>query len=73
MTDRKKAKFGPLGAIGMFLAAFGVWLVVATFFTPSIIGKITNLAAALVTAGIGLAAIMLDRRPGHSNESRSDD
>ncbi len=69
MSGTKQPPMGPVGAIGVFLAVFGVWLVVATFFTPSGYGKLANLIAAAVIGGIGALAFVMDRRQRRGSRS----
>ncbi len=45
-------------ALGLFLVCFSVIIFIAVFFTETLSGKITNLIAALILAGIGLIMIV---------------
>jgi len=45
-------------ALGLFLVCFSAIIFVAVFFTETLSGKITNLIAALILAGIGLIMIV---------------
>jgi len=49
-------------ALGIFLAFFGLVVLVSIFFTDTGIGKLTNLGAGVVIAGIGAAMIYKARR-----------
>jgi len=49
-------------ALGTFLAFFGLVVLVSIFFTDTWIGKLTNLGAGVVIAGIGAAMICKARR-----------
>ena len=40
-------------ALGLFLLLFALVLLVAIFFTDTTVGRLTNLAAAVVIGGIG--------------------
>jgi len=42
-------------ALGIFLAFFGLVVLVSIFFTDTNIGKLTNLGAGVVITGIGAA------------------
>ena len=48
-------------ALGIFLACFSAIIFIAVFFTETASGKITNLVAALILAGIGLIMIVKAR------------
>ena len=45
-------------ALGIFLVCFSAIIFIAVFFTETFSGKITNLIAALILAGIGLIMIV---------------
>ena len=45
-------------ALGLFLLCFAVVVLVAVFFTDTSIGKMTNLVAGLILAGIGAVMIL---------------
>jgi hypothetical protein len=45
-------------ALGIFLVCFSVIIFIAVFFTETSSGKITNLTAGLILAGIGSAMIV---------------
>ena len=53
-------------ALGLFLLIFASVLLVAILFTETMIGRVTNLAAAVVIGGIGgamfLSGLRADRR-----------
>ncbi|MCB0629796.1 MAG: hypothetical protein KDD15_08690, partial [Lewinella sp.] len=49
-------------ALGVFLLFFGVLVLIAIFFTPTPIGKKTNLVAGLVLCGIGGGMALLAQR-----------
>jgi predicted phage tail protein len=51
-------------ALGTFLVIFGVVVLVSIFFTDTGIGKLTDLGAGGVIAGIGAAMIYRGRRLG---------
>jgi len=44
-------------ALGLFLLCFGVIILFSIFFTETVAGKMTNLAAGLVFVAIGLLMI----------------
>jgi hypothetical protein len=45
-------------ALGLFLVFFSAIIFIAVFFTETFSGKITNLVAALILAGIGSIMIV---------------
>jgi hypothetical protein len=45
-------------ALGIFLVCFSVIIFIAVFFTETFSGKITNLVAGLILAGIGSIMIV---------------
>jgi hypothetical protein len=49
-------------ALGTFLSLFGLIVLASIFFTETGIGKLTNLSAGVVIAGIGAAMIYKARR-----------
>jgi hypothetical protein len=49
-------------ALGIFLAFFGLVVLVSIFFTDTGLGKLTNLGAGAVIGGIGAAMIYRARR-----------
>ena len=49
-------------ALGTFLVIFGLVVVLSVFFTDTGIGKLTDLGAGTVIAGIGAAMIYRGRR-----------
>ncbi len=48
-------------ALGLFLVCFSAIIFIAMFFTETLSGKITNLVAALILAGIGLVMVVKAR------------
>ena len=63
MTDKSTGRsISQVGAIGIFLSIFGVWLLVAMFFTPTHYGKITNAVAGFIILAVGVGGILADRR-----------
>ena len=52
-------------ALGLFLLCFAGVILIAVFFTDTLIGKMTNLVAGLILAGIG--AIMILKSGGKSD------
>jgi len=52
-------------ALGLFLLCFAGVVLVAVFFTDTLIGKMTNLVAGLILAGIG--AVMILKSGGKSD------
>jgi hypothetical protein len=65
MDDKKT--FEPFMVIGVFWFAFGLLILVATFFVretprvPALHGVITNLIAGSLLLGVGLASILKGR------------
>ena len=45
-------------ALGLFILFFGVVIIVATFFTTTFIGQMTNLIAGIVLFAIGAAMVL---------------
>lgn len=41
-------------ALGLFILFFGFVIIIATFFTTTLVGQLTNLVAGVVLLGIGL-------------------
>jgi len=52
-------------ALGLFLLCFAGVILIAVFFTDTLIGKMTNLVAGLILAGIG--AVMILKSGGRSD------
>jgi len=52
-------------ALGLFLLCFAGVILIAVLFTETLIGKMTNLVAALILAGIG--AVMILKSGGKSD------
>ena len=50
-NQTKSAKIN--NALGMFIVFFGAVIVIATFFTDSFIGQMTNLVAGVILLAIG--------------------
>ena len=51
-------------ALGLFLLFFGLVVLTGVFFTPEPVGKLVNLACAVILAGIG-AAMAIHAGHGH--------
>lgn len=49
-------------ALGLFLLCFGVIVMIATYFTGTTAGRITNLSSGIVLAAIGAGMIIAGRR-----------
>lgn len=49
-------------ALGLFLFAFGIIILVAVFFTPTNLGKVINLVSALILCLFGGGMILHSRR-----------
>ncbi|MEN8192563.1 MAG: hypothetical protein ABFS12_07075 [Bacteroidota bacterium] len=45
-------------ALGLFIVFFGVVIIIATFFTSSFIGQMTNLVAGIVLSTIGAVMVL---------------
>jgi hypothetical protein len=54
-------------ALGLFLLCFAGVVLIAVFFTDTLIGKMTNLVAGLILAGIGAVMIL---KSGGKSDSR---
>ncbi|NOZ56275.1 MAG: hypothetical protein GXO73_05700 [Calditrichaeota bacterium] len=65
-------RMGPVGAIGLFLSLFGLWLFVAIPFTETAYGKETNAISGGIILAIGLTAFLLDVRKKGSASSKAD-
>jgi hypothetical protein len=52
-------------ALGLFLLCFAGVILIAVFFTDTLIGKMTNLVAGLILVGIG--AVMILKSGGKSD------
>lgn len=64
MEDRRShgnKGLGPLEVIGIFWIALGLIMVVAVYAPPTLIGKLTNLAAGIILLAIGLIALLKGR------------
>jgi len=48
----------PLFIVGLFLGVFGLTILIAIFFTPTLRGKITNLVCGSIIVLTALAAII---------------
>lgn len=65
MEDKKT--FEPLLILGVFWSAFGVIVLVATFFVretpmvPALRGVVTNLIAGALLLGVGVASVLKGR------------
>jgi hypothetical protein len=55
-------------ALGLFLVFFALVVLVSILFTKSGIGRLTNLAAGTIIAGIGAAMIHRGRRLGRRGQ-----
>ena len=61
--DKEKNKSARINKVlGLFVLYFGVVIVVATFFTDTFIGKMTNLVAGIILAGIGAGMMLMAQR-----------
>jgi putative Mn2+ efflux pump MntP len=49
-------------ALGIFMLAFSLIVLVSIFFTQTFIGKMTNLVAGLIMGSIGAAMILKSRK-----------
>ena len=45
-------------ALGFFILFFGLVIIIATFFTTTFIGQVTNLAAGIVLSAIGAGMVI---------------
>ena len=45
-------------ALGIFMLAFSLIVIISIFFTETFVGKMTNLAAGLIMASIALAMLL---------------
>ena len=45
-------------ALGFFILFFGLVIIIATFFTTTFIGQMTNLAAGIVLSAIGAGMVI---------------
>ncbi len=65
-VDRHKLHDAQINrALGLFLLAFALVVLFAVFFTPTGVGKLTNLAAGGVIALIAAVMLYHSRRPGN--------
>ena len=75
MPDTKPPREGgpnPLEVMGAFWIALGVIMVVAVYAPPTLIGKLTNLAAGVILLAIGLIALLKGRRKRISGETEEE-
>lgn len=49
-------------ALGLFILFFGIVIVVATFFTDTFIGQMTNVTAGIILSLIGLGMVIKAKR-----------
>lgn len=73
MPDTKRPRESgpnPLEVMGFFWIALGVIMVVATYAPPTVIGKLTNLAAGMILLAIGLIALLKGRGKRVSGETK---
>ncbi|RKX41794.1 MAG: hypothetical protein DRP64_10875 [Verrucomicrobia bacterium] len=61
--DKEKNKSARINKVlGVFVLYFGVVIVVATFFTDTFIGQMTNLVAGIILVGIGVGMMLRAQR-----------
>jgi putative Mn2+ efflux pump MntP len=61
MPENKKQEFEPLEIMGLFWTVFGIIIILAAYFPPTWVGKITNIIAGSLLLGIGLIALLKGR------------
>lgn len=62
-VNKEKNKSAQINKVlGLFVLYFGVVIIVATFFTDTFVGQMTNLVAGIILFGIGAGMVLIAKK-----------